>query len=427
MTFKAAERIFETSITTGVGDYTLAGAQTGYQAVSAIGANNTGPFFITDGNGWEVVIGTYITGPDRLQRTAVLASSNGGAAVNWGVGTRQIRSGWPAWLALPRVKSKSVAGGVDVALTDEECRCHILILTGLLTANINVTVDPTPWKWTVIDRTTGNFGITFKTTAGAGVAIGKSKSKDLVCDGTDIVDGVMDPAGAIPSGGMIDFGGTTVPTGFLACDGSNVSRATYAALFAALMRSAVVTFDNVTDKVAWNAHGLSNGDVFKFTTTGAAPTGLTAGTTYFVVSAAANAFQVAATEGGAAINFTTNGTGVLTGIHAPWGDGDGATTFTLPDSRRRASMGRGGSATSTVGARLGATGGSETHTLVTGEMPAHTHSSPSWINNASPPTVGYQSGASVDARVDGAMGSTGGGGAHNNVQPVLVVTKIIKT
>lgn len=57
--------------------------------------------------------------------------------------------------------------------------------------------------------------------------------------------------------------------------------------------------------VSWTAHGLANGHSIVFTTTGALPTGITAGSTYYVVSAAANTFQVAATVGGASI--TTSG------------------------------------------------------------------------------------------------------------------------
>lgn len=39
---------------------------------------------------------------------------------------------------------------------------------------------------------------------------------------------------SVPAGTMLDFGGTTVPTGFLGCDGSAVSRTTFAGLFAAI-------------------------------------------------------------------------------------------------------------------------------------------------------------------------------------------------
>lgn len=45
----------------------------------------------------------------------------------------------------------------------------------------------------------------------------------------------LDPdAESIPAGTMLDFGGTSVPAGFLGCDGSAVSRTTYAGLFAAI-------------------------------------------------------------------------------------------------------------------------------------------------------------------------------------------------
>jgi microcystin-dependent protein len=46
--------------------------------------------------------------------------------------------------------------------------------------------------------------------------------------------GVLSFGRAVPAGTIIDWGGTGAPTGYLACDGSNVSRTTYAALFAAI-------------------------------------------------------------------------------------------------------------------------------------------------------------------------------------------------
>lgn len=64
--------------------------------------------------------------------------------------------------------------------------------------------------------------------------------------------------------------------------------------------------------LTWNDHGLPNGASFKLATTGALPTGLTAGTTYFVINGAANTFQLAATQGGAAINTSGGQSGVHT-------------------------------------------------------------------------------------------------------------------
>ena len=60
------------------------------------------------------------------------------------------------------------------------------------------------------------------------------------------------------------------------------------------------------------AHGLVVGDAIRFSTTGTLPTGLTAGTIYFVKTVpTANTFTIAATAAGAQLNPTTAGTGVL--------------------------------------------------------------------------------------------------------------------
>lgn len=85
----------------------------------------------------------------------------------------------------------------------------------------------------------------------------------------------------------------------------------------------VVTISNADPAVvAWNAHGLVAGTPVTFGTTGALPTGLTAGTVYYVVNPTANAFSVAATAGGAAIATTTAGTGVHTAYSQDVGETD---------------------------------------------------------------------------------------------------------
>lgn len=82
-------------------------------------------------------------------------------------------------------------------------------------------------------------------------------------------------------------------------------------------RSSTVTIAG--DDVTWPAHGLANGSSVKFESTGSLPTGLTAGTVYYVVDSAADTFAVAATPGGAAITTTGAGTGVQTAIATPSG------------------------------------------------------------------------------------------------------------
>lgn len=70
--------------------------------------------------------------------------------------------------------------------------------------------------------------------------------------------------------------------------------------------------------VTWTAHGLEVGDAVKFTTTGALPTGLTAGTTYYVRTIPdADTFTLSATVGGSAINTTGTQNGTHTATTVP--------------------------------------------------------------------------------------------------------------
>lgn len=81
--------------------------------------------------------------------------------------------------------------------------------------------------------------------------------------------------------------------------------------------------------VTWTSHGLSNGDTVVFSTTSALPTGITAGTVYFVVSAAANTFQIAATSGGTAINTSGSQSGTHTGYVNGLGSSSSAVLNTV--------------------------------------------------------------------------------------------------
>jgi microcystin-dependent protein len=109
--------------------------------------------------------------------------------------------------------------------------------------------------------------------------------------------------------------------------------------------------------------------------------------------------------------------------------GNGQTTFALPNLQSRIPIHFGN------GHTLGEAGGTENHTLITSEMPAHTHifsASNATPNQGTPAgnTWASNSGAYSSAQPDATMtpssiSSTGGSQAHTNVQPYLVLNFII--
>jgi hypothetical protein len=95
-----ADRVKETSTTTGTGNLTLAGAMTGFQAFSAVYANNDTFFYTIENQSageWEVGLGTYVSATPAIARTSILESSNSDAAVNFSAGTKII------WVAAPAI------------------------------------------------------------------------------------------------------------------------------------------------------------------------------------------------------------------------------------------------------------------------------------------------------------------------------------
>lgn len=82
-------------------------------------------------------------------------------------------------------------------------------------------------------------------------------------------------------------------------------------IFASMLpRAATITIGTPAIVTA-AGHGLTNGKRVQFTTSGVLPTGILANTTYFVVNAAADSFNLSATQGGAAISTSGSQSGSL--------------------------------------------------------------------------------------------------------------------
>ncbi len=142
---------------------------------------------------------------------------------------------------------------------------------------------------------------------------------------------------AVDAGTIVITTGNTPPPGTIKGNGALLSRTAYERLFRKIVKrlEGVVISIASPGVITWPNHGLNVTDPVVFTTTGALPTGLVAGTTYYVAAAgyAAGSFTVSATPGGAAINTTGAQSGVHTAESAPWGRGDGITTFQAPELR----------------------------------------------------------------------------------------------
>jgi len=145
---------------------------------------------------------------------------------------------------------------------------------------------------------------------------------------------------------------------------------------------------------------------------------------------------------------------LFTTLSTTYGVGDGSTTFNIPDMRGRAVAGKddmGGTAASRLTATvlsaantLGATGGTQTHTMTSAEMPSHTHTQNPHTHilrgdsNTYPGNALYAflqpyynlaspgSAASSIYSETATNQNTGGGSAHLNTQPTIVLNYIIK-
>lgn len=105
-----------------------------------------------------------------------------------------------------------------------------------------------------------------------------------------------------------------------------------------------------------------------------------------------------------------------------YGEGDGSTTFNLPNRKTRVPVGKDSSDSDFN--KLGKTGGEKTHKLTVSEMPSHNHEM-TW-NTGSGSSASAVSWISATTTQVVNTKKTGGDGAHNNLQPYIVTNFIVK-
>jgi hypothetical protein len=123
MAFVVANRVKETSTTSGTGTLNLSGAVDGFQTfVDGVGTTNTTYYAIYDpsSDGWEVGIGTVTSGtPDTLSRDTVFESSNSGNLVNFGSTAKDVICTQPAE-SLARLDNDLNTNGNDIKFGDSD-------------------------------------------------------------------------------------------------------------------------------------------------------------------------------------------------------------------------------------------------------------------------------------------------------------------
>lgn len=385
----------------------------------------------------------------------------------------------------------STTGGTTT-LTDTQELVNAIEISGTLVANATIVFSGRGGSWVIRNATTGSYTLTCKVSGQTGVSVDQGATTTVYCNGTDIRNAVEAAAAAAEltvasattadvlgaASEFIAVSGTTTVTSFgTGANRKRFVRATGAFLITHHATSLICPGgQNIKtasgDTFILISDSSSNVRIFHYQRAEAPPQAMPLGAIMDYAGTSAPSFWLFCY--GQNVSRTTYAA-LFAAISTTYGVGDGSTTFTLPDCRGRARIGKdnmGGSSADRLTAQtggidgdtLGAVGGAETHVLTSGQMAAHTHTGTTSSDGAhrhfvANTTIGGATvlsssnqlqnqrsagssfdyavgGDSADATVgrtssDGAhthtftTASTGSDTAHNNVQPSIIFNTII--
>jgi hypothetical protein len=154
MALVLADRVKETTTTTGTGTVTLLGASTGFQSFAVIGNANTTYYTIAGQttSEWEVGIGTYTSAGTLLARTTVLSNSSATqpSALSFSAGTKDVFVTYPSERAVIGGEGY-VENAATVAVSSTITAGNNAMSAGPVSINSGITVTvPSGSRWVIV-------------------------------------------------------------------------------------------------------------------------------------------------------------------------------------------------------------------------------------------------------------------------------------